>query len=181
MSVCPKIILLFGMVYLASSIKASSQEIHNVKAEQFQNEMFITYDILNALPSQVYLVKAECIIDNNTFNVSSATGNGFGRVNAGPSRQVIWEIGKDLKPIKSENVSFRIFATAISQSDQAENFSENRSRGMSLADKKFEFINQFTTSIDNYLEKFITLSKLLKPLKKMPLKAEQAYRGFKIK
>jgi hypothetical protein len=108
MSVCPKIILLFGMVYLASSIKASSQEIHNVKAEQFQNEMFITYDILNALPSQVYLVKAECIIDNNTFNVSSATGNGFGRVNAGPSRQVIWEIGKDLKPIKSENVSFRI-------------------------------------------------------------------------
>lgn len=140
-------LLLFGAVSTVFS-----QEIHNIKAEQFQSEMFITYDILNALPSQMFLVKVDCIIDNHTHNVVSASGNGIGRVNAGPSKQIIWELSKDLKPVKSDNVKFKIYAIPISKPDEGGNHTESVSRGMSISDRKFQFMSLFTSSVDNYLE-----------------------------
>lgn len=140
-----------------SSLRVLSQEIHIVRAEQFQNDMYISYDILNALPSQVYLVKVDCIIDNQTYPVINASGNGFGRVNAGPSREIIWELTKDLKPIKSDNVYFKISAIPIDPSEPSVSSPDNPGRGMSLADRKFQFINLFTSNVDNYLEQVSNL------------------------
>ncbi len=133
-----------------------SQKIENIKADQFQSEMFITYDILNALPSQVYFVKVECIIDGQAYPVASASGNGIGRVSAGPSRQIIWELNKDLKATKSDQIYFKINATPISESERNTPV-ESQPRGMSLSDRKFQFLSSFTSSVDNYLEQVFNL------------------------
>lgn len=140
------------VVLLILGASLFGQKIENIKADQFREQVVITYDILNALPSETFLVKAECIVEGKSISMLHVSGNGVGRVKAGPSRQMIWEASKDVSSLESNQVYFKIIATPITEST-----GEEVSRGAPAVNQKARFLHLFTSSVDNYVEQVFNL------------------------
>ena len=85
------------VVLLILGASLFGQKIENIKADQFREQVVITYDILNALPSETFLVKAECIVEGKSISMLHVSGNGVGRVKAGPSPPEIWGASKEVR------------------------------------------------------------------------------------
>jgi len=109
-----KKILLFISFIILFAIPSQAQQIENIKIKSLANKLNIIYDLTHEKAGQQFEVKLLCSTDggaNFNINVTSVTGDIGKNVYGGKDKIIIWDVLKDNKNLKSENVVFKLEAT----------------------------------------------------------------------
>jgi hypothetical protein len=124
-----KKVMLFVFSFCILFINISmAQQIENIRVKKLADKLNILYDLTKEKPGQLFDVKLLCSADGgNNFNVTINTVSGdIGPdIYGGKEKMIIWEVLKDQKNLKSENVVFKVIATPtkiINQTDYAQGF-----------------------------------------------------------
>lgn len=100
------------LIIFAPLIRA--QQIENIRVKNLPDKLNIIYDLTHEKAGQLFDVKLLCSVDGGvSFNINVATVNGdIGKnVYGGKDKIIVWDVLKDTKNLKSENVVFKLIAT----------------------------------------------------------------------
>lgn len=94
-------ISLFGLVFshpcFSQIIVDSKATATNVDFNLINEELVITYDIINSKPGELFLVKISILTeDGKTINAKSFRGDIGEKISGGMGKKIVWEISKDI-------------------------------------------------------------------------------------
>lgn len=109
-----KSILLFTSLVILIAVKLQAQQIENIRIKNLPDKLNIIYDLTHEKAGQQFDVKLFCSTDggaNFNMNVVSVNGDIGKNVYGGKDKIIVWDVLKDHKNLRSENVVFKIVAT----------------------------------------------------------------------
>lgn len=139
-------------------ILAWAQKIENLRHELFGNDIVLTYDLTNTLPSQQFLVKGVCQNGTQAIPLQSVEGNGLGRVRGGTNRQVVWRVLRDVPELVGEQITFTLTALLLENSEPQPLTRGAGGSSTSMADRKAMLFNDLTGQTDLYTEQVFNLA-----------------------
>ncbi len=95
----------------AHCINDTTQVVSNVDYEIINNNMVITYDLMDTISEHAYFVSIKIKnVKNETITAQTVKGDIYKMVRPGPNKMVIWEISKDY-PEFYDSISVSVIAS----------------------------------------------------------------------